>query len=70
MKDILGIDTKNIMAFGDGDNDSGMIKNAGIGIAMENGMDKTKKAARYITKKNVESGVAYMVNKYLDGELE
>ncbi|MBQ9828057.1 MAG: HAD family phosphatase [Lachnospiraceae bacterium] len=70
MKDILGVDPSEIMAFGDGDNDSGMIKAAGIGIAVENAMEKTKAAADYITLKNTESGVAYMVNKYLDGELE
>lgn len=70
MKNILGVDASEIMAFGDGDNDSGMVKNAGIGVAMENAMEKTKKAAKYITKSNDESGVAYMINKYLDGDLE
>ena len=70
MKKILGVDTKDIMAFGDGANDAGMVGNAGIGVAMENAMEETKQTARYITKRNTESGVGYMINKYLDGELD
>ncbi|MBQ9828058.1 MAG: HAD family phosphatase [Lachnospiraceae bacterium] len=69
MKEIVGVGAKEIMAFGDGANDAGMVGNAGIGVAMENAMEETKKTAAYITKKNTESGVGYMINRYLDGEL-
>ncbi len=37
------------MAFGDGDNDVGMLKSVGIGIAMGNASIKAKQAANYIT---------------------
>ncbi len=69
MKDILGVDRENIMAFGDGDNDAGMIRAAGIGVAMANGLESARQAADHITLSNNEKGVAYIINKYLDGEL-
>ena len=37
------------MAFGDGDNDCGMLKFVGIGVAMGNASTKAKQAADYIT---------------------
>lgn len=40
---------EEIIAFGDGDNDAGMLKFAGIGVAMGNAWDSAKAAADYIT---------------------
>lgn len=37
----------------------------GATIAMENSMPEVKKAAKYITKSNEESGVAYAIEELL-----
>ena len=70
MMEIYGIGPSEIMAFGDGENDAGMIASSGIGVAMGNAMEAAKAAAKYETLPNYESGVAYIINKYLDGDLE
>ena len=49
---ILNIPIQNSLAAGDQENDISMIKAAGIGIAMINGVDKVKKIADVITKKD------------------
>lgn len=49
---ILNIPIKNSLAAGDQENDISMIKAAGIGIAMINGVDEVKKIADVITKKD------------------
>jgi Cof subfamily protein (haloacid dehalogenase superfamily) len=49
---------ENLIAFGDADNDTDMIKNAGIGVSMKNGSEKTKSAADYITSDNDNDGIA------------
>lgn len=53
------------MAFGDGENDISMIEEAGIGVAMENGVEPLKKMADYITKSNDEDGVAAAIEKFV-----
>ena len=53
----LGLDTKNTMAFGDGGNDSSMIKAAGIGVAMGNALESLKHEADYTTTSVDEDGV-------------
>ena len=49
---ILNIPKENSLAAGDQENDISMIKAAGIGIAMINGVDEVKKIADVITKKD------------------
>lgn len=46
-----------IVCFGDGANDVGMLKEAGIGIAMGNGNEKAKEAADHICPSIDEDGV-------------
>ena len=53
------------MAFGDGENDIAMMEAVGFGVAMENGLDAVKAAARYITASNNEDGVAKAIEKYV-----
>lgn len=55
--DHLGIDSRDIIAIGDGDNDIEMIAEAAIGIAMDNSTDKLKEAADYITDDVSEDGI-------------
>ena len=66
----LGIDTKNIIAFGDDYNDIDMIKNAGIGIAMGNAEEDVKKVANFVTDTNVNDGVAKYIKQKVLEELE
>ena len=60
----IGAEPEEAMALGDAGNDIPMIKAAGYGIAMENADEKTKAAAKYITKTNAENGVAAAIYKY------
>ena len=53
-----GWSRSQIMAFGDGENDIDMIKYAGIGVAMGNGVDALKQAADYVTTSVDEDGIA------------
>ncbi len=68
LADYLGVDRGATMAFGDGENDVSMIRAAGMGIAMENGIEAVKQAADYITAANDEDGVAAALERFiLDG---
>ncbi|NLR33001.1 Cof-type HAD-IIB family hydrolase [Levilactobacillus tujiorum] len=63
----FGWDFSNLMAFGDAENDLGMIKAAGDGVAMQNGQPEIKAAADHETPTtNNEAGVA----KYLQQRFE
>lgn len=62
---VLGIPKEEIMAFGDGDNDLKMLKEVGVGVAMENAIEPVKEAADYITLTNDEEGVARFIEKYV-----
>lgn len=67
----LGIKKEEIMAFGDGSNDLKMICDAGIGVAMANGIESVKAAADLIAKSNDEDGVAQIIDQFvLNGSFE
>ena len=53
------------LSFGDSENDLTMVKNSGIGVAMENAVSELKQAAKYITKSNNENGVMEFLKLYL-----
>lgn len=61
----FNIEQKDIIAFGDGDNDIEMLTYAGVGVAMENAIDKLKEVANHVTKTNKESGVAHYIHQYI-----
>ena len=42
-----------------------MIEYAGLGVAMGNGTEETKKIANYITKSNNEDGIAHVIYKFI-----
>lgn len=67
---ILGISMEQIMACGDGNNDLEMVRNAGVGVAMENGEDSVKEAADYVTVTNDEEGVARAIELFCDLQLK
>lgn len=56
---------ENLLTFGDADNDEDMVKSAGIGVAMENGSEKTKSAADYITADNDHDGIALFLEAHV-----
>ena len=61
----LGIEREEIMAFGDGDNDEPMLREAGFGVAMANAEEKVKATADYITGSNEEDGVAKAIERFV-----
>lgn len=62
---MLGIAREEIMACGDGDNDTVMLREAGFGVAMGNAEEQVREAADYITLSNEEEGVAYAIEKFV-----
>lgn len=62
----IGIDIKQTMGFGDSMNDESLIRHAGIGVCMKNGLDAIKKIADYVTEQdNNHSGVADFLYKHV-----
>lgn len=61
----LGTTKEHLMVCGDGLNDVTMIEYAGLGVAMENAAEETKKHADAITLSNDEDGVAVAIEKYI-----
>ncbi len=53
-----GLKREEVIAFGDGENDIGMLRFAGIGVAMGNGEPEVKEAADYVTSDIDEDGIA------------
>lgn len=53
-----GIGREEIIAFGDGENDTEMLSFAGIGVAMGNAEEKVKQAADYVTDDVDADGIA------------
>lgn len=51
------ISMKDVVAFGDGDNDSPMLKAAGFGIAVQNGTSKAKLASNKVSEFNNDQDV-------------
>ena len=53
----LKIEKGECIAFGDGNNDVGMIEYVGLGIAMGNGVSQIKQKANYVTSSIDEDGI-------------
>lgn len=66
IREHLNLRPEETAAFGDGDNDVDLLKEAGIGIAMENASPKCKAAASYITRHHDRDGVAYGIHNILN----
>lgn len=61
----LGIDRTEIIGIGDNHNDIELIKTAGLGIAMGNGVQELKDIADYISLTNNEEGVLHAIEKFV-----
>ena len=64
--EILDLKPANVMAMGDEENDLSMIEWAGYGVAMANGIDRVKQAAKIISPwTNDQDGVGKIIEKYV-----
>lgn len=63
--DHYNIPSEQIMAIGDAPNDVGMIRWAGLGVAMGNAWDVTRNAADVVVPPNDEDGVAFAIKQYV-----
>ena len=59
-----GFDPSCTMAFGDGGNDTSMILQAGIGIAMGNAIDELKVRADYVTTSVDDDGIRHALQHF------
>lgn len=65
----LDIDCQEILAIGDSFNDVGMLKLAGVSIAMGNALPGVQEYVGYITDTNGRDGVAKALHAFLDNNL-
>jgi len=62
----LGIPAADVMAMGDAANDLGMIRYAGWGVAMANGTEEVRRAARIVSEAtHADDAVAEIIEHYL-----
>ena len=62
--DHYGINRSDYMAFGDGDNDRGMLEAAPMGVAMGNAWESARQAADYITTDIDDNGIWNALKHY------
>lgn len=60
-----GLTMERLCTFGDADNDYDMTLNAGVGVVMANGSDKTKSVADYITDDNNHDGIGKFIQEHI-----
>ncbi len=65
LTDHLGISTDEVIAFGDNENDCGMMQAAGVSYAVGNAVDKVKAAAGHICPPYWEDGVGSVLRTLL-----
>lgn len=58
------IKDEETMAFGDGGNDTEMLKHVEYGFAMKNGSEEVKNIAKYIAPSNNNNGVLEVIDKF------
>ena len=62
----LGINMKDVMAFGDSMNDETMIVKCGMSVGMSNGLEEIKNEAAYVTRlTNDQDGIADFVEQFV-----
>lgn len=63
-----GYTMKEIMAFGDAENDIQMLERVGVGVAMGNAMDEVKAIADVVTDTNLNNGIGKIIDKMVLGK--
>ena len=62
----LGIDLSETIAIGDNFNDIGMLREAGLAVAVENAVDEIKAMCDYVCKKDHNNGaVAEVIERFI-----
>ncbi len=61
----LGVDRSAVIAVGDAPPDIGMIRYAGLGVAMGNASEEVRKAADHVAPPAEENGVAHVVERFI-----
>ena len=64
-----GIPLNEIIGIGDNPNDLGLVKTAGLGVAVSNAHKDVKQAAGMVVASNVDNGVAELIEKVMSGEI-
>ncbi|MFG6674432.1 Cof-type HAD-IIB family hydrolase [Leuconostoc lactis] len=64
-----GFKWSEVIAFGDEENDEGMLQSAGIGVAMQNAVPRIKEIANDTTASNANDGVALFLENYFSNNL-
>jgi len=62
---LYGMNRENLMAIGDNENDIGVLKFAGLGIAMGNSPERVKNEADGVVSDNGSDGVAEAIYKFV-----
>ena len=65
LAELLNIPVQRVAVIGDGPNDVEMFKQAGVSIAMGQGVDEVKEAANYLTASNDDEGWARGIEQYV-----
>ncbi len=65
LAEYLHLTPDEVMTIGDQANDLAMITYAGTGVAMGNAIDEIKAASQFVTKSNLEDGVAVAIEKFV-----
>lgn len=68
LTELLGLSMDEVMAIGDGGNDTEMLRAAGVGVAMANAMSEAIEAADYVTSDVRDCGVAAAIDKFIFGK--
>jgi len=67
LAELLNIPTERVAVIGDGPNDVEMFRQAGVSIAMGQGVDEVKEAANHLTTSNDDEGWARGIEQYVLG---
>ncbi|MEK6405475.1 MAG: HAD family hydrolase [Acidobacteriota bacterium] len=67
LAELLNIPTERVAVIGDGPNDVEMFRQAGVSIAMGQGVDEVREAASYLTTSNDDEGWARGIEQYVLG---
>ena len=66
----MGVDLSDVMAFGDGENDSALLQHCGYGYAMGNALDSVKRIAYDVCDDNKNEGPAGVIERLLEERKE
>jgi 5-amino-6-(5-phospho-D-ribitylamino)uracil phosphatase len=63
----IGVRREEVLALGDAEADAGMIRWAGVGVAMGNAMPEARAAADWVAPSHDEAGLAAAIERFVPG---